>query len=97
MTTADLDRLLREITELRAELERLQSFRPTPPELDAFPGKVREYLLQLRKMSDATGDEAAAACARDTLAALAKLNEELRRLLTDCFQLGPKGPPDATN
>ena len=88
MTVSDqLERLLHEIAELRSELERLQSFRPTPSQLNAFPEKVREYISQLRKVADAADDDAALACARDTVEALTKLNEELRRLLAECYRL----------
>jgi DNA repair exonuclease SbcCD ATPase subunit len=97
MTVSDqLERLLREIAELRFELERLQSFRPTPSQLNALPDKVREYIAQLHKVADAAEDDAALACARETIEALTKLNEELRRLLAEWFRLDLDGePPDS--
>ena len=81
------DRLLQEIAGLRAELQRLKTFHPAPPELEVFPEKLRAYFAQLAKVTDVSGDDAAAVCARQTLEALRKLNEELRRFLDECFRL----------
>jgi hypothetical protein len=93
--SGQLERLLHEIVELRSELERLQSFRPTPSQLNAFPEKVREYISHLQRVANAAEDDAALACARETIEALTKLNEELRRLLAECFRLDHEGdPPD---
>lgn len=82
-----LQNLLREIAELRAELFRLQDLQAAPAQLNALPEKVHDYLRRLHHITDTAEDEAALSYARETIDALTRLNEELRRLLNEGFRV----------
>jgi hypothetical protein len=84
---AELKRLLWEISELRAQLERIRNFRLTAEENEALPETVRYYNHYLQNVADPVQDDVALVYTRQTIQALASLNEELRKLLGECFAL----------
>ena len=82
-----LQHLLSEIAGLRAQLVRLQDLQAAPAQLNALPDRVHDYLRRLHRITDTAEDEAALSYARESIDALTRLNEELRRLLNDCFRV----------
>ena len=84
---ADLDRLLCEISELRAQLERIQNFRTFPDEVHDLPDTVHHYTYFVQALAAPISEDPALIYTRQSLQALARLNDELRKLLGECFNL----------
>jgi hypothetical protein len=75
-----LARVLQEVTEMRAELEGLKKIQATPDQLNVLPELIRYYLLRLQAITDLADDPAALSSARETIEALTRLNDQLRKL-----------------
>ena len=84
---ADLDRLLWEISELRAQLERIQNFQLRLEEIDNLPETVHSYNYHVQESADPREDDPDLIYTRESIEALARLNDQLRRLLGECSNL----------
>jgi len=82
-----LKRVLRDVAELRAELERLRNCPSGSSQIRGLPAKVRDYLHQFDNLAGPI-EEAILESARETIEALTRLNVELRKSLNS--PLGPE-------
>jgi hypothetical protein len=66
-----------EVLRLRARLDGLDRFSPTPEQVNTLPLNLRRYIHQLETDSDPAGDQAALVHALETINALLQVKAEL--------------------